>query len=150
MYLQINKVKYNADRENYKYLWEYTNSLIPVFHWYVTNHLYLVYFKYLLVLSVFRFVANEYQRRAIQLLLTIHNIRSTIRWAIPKVILNFSCLHTTLCLLFWSLLFTLKMFYSIGTCPNSCEMIFGITRLGATTFSVKTLSITINKTWHSA
>jgi hypothetical protein len=29
-------------------------------------------------LSVFKFVANEYQRRAIRLLLTIHNIRSAI------------------------------------------------------------------------
>jgi hypothetical protein len=30
-------------------------------------------------LSVFRFVENEYQRRAIQLLSAIHNIRSAIR-----------------------------------------------------------------------
>jgi chemotaxis methyl-accepting protein methylase len=27
-----NMVKYNADR-NYEYLWEFTNSLISVFHW---------------------------------------------------------------------------------------------------------------------
>jgi hypothetical protein len=43
-------------------------------------------------LSVFRFVANEYQWIAIQLLSTIHNIRSAIRWAVTKVILNYSCL----------------------------------------------------------
>ncbi len=41
-------------------------------------------------LSVFGFVANKYQWRAIQLLSTIRNIRSAIRWAIPKVILNYS------------------------------------------------------------
>jgi hypothetical protein len=34
---------------NYKYLQEFTNSLIPVFHWYVTICLYSVYFEYLLV-----------------------------------------------------------------------------------------------------
>jgi hypothetical protein len=41
-------------------------------------------------LLIFRFVANEYQQRAIWLLSTICNIRSAIRWAIPKVILNYS------------------------------------------------------------
>ncbi len=41
-------------------------------------------------ISIFGFIANEYQRRAIWLLLTIHNIWSAIRWAIPKVILNYS------------------------------------------------------------
>ncbi len=46
-------------------------------------------------LSVFRFVANEYQRRAIRLLSIIHNIQSAIQLAIPKVILNYSCLPTT-------------------------------------------------------
>ncbi len=40
-------------------------------------------------LSVFRFVANEYHRRAIWLLSAICNIRSAIRWVIPKVILNY-------------------------------------------------------------
>ncbi len=40
-------------------------------------------------LSVFRWVANEYQRIAIRLLLTIHNIWSAIWWAIMKVILNY-------------------------------------------------------------
>ncbi len=34
---------------NYKYLQEFTNSLIPVFHLYATIHLYLVYFEYILV-----------------------------------------------------------------------------------------------------
>jgi hypothetical protein len=41
-------------------------------------------------LSVFGFVANKYQWRAIWLLLTIHYIWSDIWWAIPKVILNYS------------------------------------------------------------
>ena len=40
-------------------------------------------------LSVFRFIANQYKRRAIQLHLTIRNMRSPIRWAI-EVILNYS------------------------------------------------------------
>jgi hypothetical protein len=35
--------------ENYEYLQEFTNSLIPVFHLYATICLYLVYFEYLLV-----------------------------------------------------------------------------------------------------
>ncbi len=39
----------------------------------------------LLVLS---FIANKYKQIAIQLHLTIHNIRSGIQWAIMKVILN--------------------------------------------------------------
>jgi hypothetical protein len=38
-------------------------------------------------LSVFGFIANEYQQRAIWLLSTIHNIWSAIWWAITKVIL---------------------------------------------------------------
>ncbi len=36
-------------------------------------------------LLVFGFVANEYKWRAIQLHLTIRNIRSAIWWAIVKV-----------------------------------------------------------------
>ncbi len=43
-------------------------------------------------LSVFGFVANEYKWIAIQLLLTICNIQSAIRWAIKNVILNYSLL----------------------------------------------------------
>ncbi len=35
------------------------------------------------------FVANEYKQIAIRLLSTIHNIQSTIRWAIMNVILNY-------------------------------------------------------------
>ncbi len=34
---------------NYEYLWQFTNSCIPVCHWYATIHFYLVYFEYLLV-----------------------------------------------------------------------------------------------------
>ncbi len=55
MYLQINMVKYDADREImniYENLREFTNSLIPVFTdmlLFVTIRLYSVYFKYLLV-----------------------------------------------------------------------------------------------------
>jgi hypothetical protein len=44
-------------------------------------------------LSVFRVIANEYQQRAFRLS-SIHNIWSAIRWAIPKVILNYSRLPT--------------------------------------------------------
>ncbi len=40
--------------------------------------------------AVFGFIANVYKRIAIQLLSTNHNIRSVIRWAITKVILNYS------------------------------------------------------------
>ncbi len=47
-----------------------------------------------IVLSVFRFVSNKYQWRAIWLLLTIRNIRSAIWWSIPKVILNYLRLPT--------------------------------------------------------
>ncbi len=41
-------------------------------------------------LSVFGFIANEYKQRAIQSHLTICNIWSAFRWAITKVILNYS------------------------------------------------------------
>ncbi len=41
-------------------------------------------------LSVFGFVANKYKRITIHSLLTICNIRSGIRWAITKEILNYS------------------------------------------------------------
>ncbi len=40
--------------------------------------------------SAFGFIAKEYQRRAILLLSAIHYIQSAIRWAILKVILNYS------------------------------------------------------------
>ncbi len=41
-------------------------------------------------LSVFGFVANEYQQIALWLLSTIHTIQSAIQWAMTKVILNYS------------------------------------------------------------
>ncbi len=51
-------------------------------------------------LSVLGYIANEHKWIAIQLHLTIHNIRSAIWWAIMKVILNYSPLlifnHTSL------------------------------------------------------
>ncbi len=46
-------------------------------------------------LSVLGFVANEYKQRAMSLHLTICNIRSAIRWAITKVILNYSLLPSS-------------------------------------------------------
>ncbi len=49
-------------------------------------------------LSVFGFIANEYQWRAIQLLSTIHNIRSAIWWAILNLILNYSRILISKCL----------------------------------------------------
>ncbi len=49
MYLQINMVKYDADREITNILREFTNSSIKVFHWYASIRLYSVYFEYVLV-----------------------------------------------------------------------------------------------------
>ncbi len=48
-----------------------------------------------IALSVFGFVANKYKRITIRSLSTIRNIRSGIRWAKPKVILNYSMLTTS-------------------------------------------------------
>ena len=95
MYLQINTVKYNAD-------WEITiiyENLQTVWSQLFTDGYYLFIFGLLQIsidLSVFRFVANEYQWRAIWLLLTICNIQSAIWWAILKVILNYSHLPSSI------------------------------------------------------
>ncbi len=89
MYLQINTVKYNADWE----IMSIYENLQTV--WSQFSLIYLFIFGQLRIsigLLVFGFIANEYQRRAIRLLLTIHIIQSAIRWAILKVILNHSCL----------------------------------------------------------
>ncbi len=64
-------------------------------------------------LSIFGFVANEYQWRAIRLILTIHNIRSAIRWAIPKVILNYLCIPSKYQL---SLSFARRQFGTLDFC----------------------------------
>jgi ABC-type sugar transport system permease subunit len=80
---------------NYKYLWEFTNSFIPVFHWYATYSFIFSLLRISIGLSVFGFIANKYKRIAIQLLSTIRNIQSAIQWAIMKVILNYSLLPTS-------------------------------------------------------
>jgi len=86
VYLQINTVKYDADRE----ITNIYKNLQTVWSLFFTDMLLFGLLRISIGLSVFGFVANEYQRRAIRLLLTIRNIRSAIRWAIPKVILNYS------------------------------------------------------------
>ncbi len=72
---------------NYIYLREFTNSSIPVFHRNAPIHLYSVNFEYLLV---YRYSDNEYQWIAIPLLSTILTMQLAIRWAIMKVIFNYS------------------------------------------------------------
>ncbi len=67
-------------------------------------------------LSVFGFVANKYQRRAIRLLLIICNIWSAIRWAIPKVILNYSRIITSDN---WQFLFL----FAKQTTPNAIDFV---------------------------
>ncbi len=88
MYLQINTVRYDADREitniyeNLKIVW---SQILPICY-------YSFIFGLLQIsigLSVFRFTANEYKLIAIQLFSTICNIQSAIWWAITKVILNY-------------------------------------------------------------
>ncbi len=77
---------------NYEYLREFTNSLIPFFHRYCTFLLIFGLLRISIGLSVFGFVANEYKQITICSLSNIRNIRSGIRWAKPKVILNYSTL----------------------------------------------------------
>ncbi len=90
-------------------------------------------------LSVFGFVANKYKQRAIRLLSTIRNIRSAIRWAILKVILNYlllpsfdhqmslckrKCWYSNNCLNFLSVLChysSLQMFYIYGSYTSNCN-----------------------------
>ncbi len=83
----MNNEKYYADREitnTYEKLiivWSqfFTDKLIFIYIWSNSN-----------IYSIFGFIANKYKQRAIQLHLTICNIRSAIQWAITKVILNYS------------------------------------------------------------
>ncbi len=81
---------------NYEYLREFTNSLIPFFHWFNLIHYSLKFglIQISIGLSVFGFVANEYKRITIRSLSTIRNILSGIQWAIMKVFLNYSLLPT--------------------------------------------------------
>ncbi len=90
--MQINIVKYDANREIVN---TYENLQI-VQSQFFTNKLIFIYihFNLSIGLSVFRFIANTYKQRAIWLHLTICNIRSAIRWAIMKVILNYLLLPT--------------------------------------------------------
>jgi hypothetical protein len=77
VYLQINTVKYNADREITNI---YENlQFDPCFSLICYYSFIFGLLRISIGLSVFRFVANEYQRRAIRLLLTIRNIRLAIR-----------------------------------------------------------------------
>ncbi len=72
MYLQINMVKYNADREIMNI---YKNLQIPICYYSFIFGLLQIFIG----LLVFRFVVNEYQRIAIRLLSTIHTIWSAIQ-----------------------------------------------------------------------
>ncbi len=89
MYLQINMVKYDADRE----IMNSYENLQTVWSQFFTDMLLFVYIRSTSNIHWFigiRICCQEYQRRAIQSLSTIRNIRSAIWWAIPKVILNYS------------------------------------------------------------
>ncbi len=84
MYLQINTVKYDADREItnlYENLKIVQSQFSPICYYsFILGLLWIS-----IGLSVFRFIANEYKWIAIRSLLTIHNIWSGIRWTNPKV-----------------------------------------------------------------
>jgi hypothetical protein len=73
---------------NYEYLWEFTNSLIPVCHRYATIHFYSVFFKYLLVYQYLDSLPTN------TLTFDIHTIRSGIRWTNPSVKNHYSPLST--------------------------------------------------------
>ncbi len=86
---QINMVKYNADQEITN---TYENLQIVQSQFFTDKLLFISIWSnstWSIGLSVFRFVANKYKWIAIWLHLTIRNIRSAIRWAIMKVILNY-------------------------------------------------------------
>ena len=86
--MQINTVKYDADHE----IMNTCENLQIVQSEFFTNKLISFILSLIwisIVLSVFRFVANEYKWLAIQLHSTIRNILSAIQWAITKVILNY-------------------------------------------------------------
>ena len=68
-------VKYNANQE----IMNTYENLQIVQSEFFTNKLIFSLIQISIGLSVFRFVANKYQRRAIWLLSTIGNIRSAIR-----------------------------------------------------------------------
>jgi hypothetical protein len=90
VFLQINTIKYDTD-------WVITNiykNLQIVRTHFCTNMLLFSLLQISIGLSVFGFVANEYKQITIRSVLTIRNIWSGIRWAKPKVILNYSCLPT--------------------------------------------------------
>ncbi len=73
---------------NYQYLGEFTNIFSPILY-------YSLIFSLLQIsigLSVFGFIANEYKQITIRSLSTIRYIQSGIRWAKPKVFLNYSTL----------------------------------------------------------
>ncbi len=87
MYLQINTVKYDADREImkiYKNLWLVRSQIF-------TDMLLFVYIRS--TSNIYRFISIQIhcQRIAIQLLLTISNIQSAIWWVIMKAIFNYLC-----------------------------------------------------------
>ncbi len=89
MYLQINTVKYML-AEKLRIFTRIYKQLDPSFSLICYYSFIFGLLQISIGLSLFRLVANEYQWRAIRLLLTIRNIRSAIRWVIPKVILNYS------------------------------------------------------------
>ncbi len=95
MFLQINVVKYNVDQEITKFTRIY-KWFDPIFSPICYYSLIFALLWISIGLSVFGFVANKYKRITIHSLLTIHNIRSGIQWAITKVILNYLTLPINL------------------------------------------------------
>jgi hypothetical protein len=91
VFVQINTVKYDTD-------WEMTNTyekLQIVWSQFFTDMLLFIYVRS--TSNIYWFIGIQIcckwiPRIAIWLLSTIRNIQSVIRWAIMKVILNYSCL----------------------------------------------------------
>ncbi len=86
MYLQLNMVKYDADQE----ITNIYKNLQTVWSQFFTDMLLFIYIRSTSNIYWFIGIRIHCQRRAIQLLSTICNIRSALGWAIPKVILNYS------------------------------------------------------------
>ena len=108
VFLQINTAKYNVDREITNI---YENLQIVWSHFSLILYYSLIFglLRISIGLSVFGFVANEYKWITICSLSNIHNIRSGIRWAITKGILNYSMLPIND--LRWSLLNFVRKYF---------------------------------------
>ncbi len=127
MFLQINMVKYNADREITNI---YENLQIVGTHFFTDLLPFVNIFGLLQIsigLLVFRFVVNKYKRITIHALLTICNIQSVIWWAITKVILN--CLISSITLKWGNLWILVHFQQNFRFC--SAELEFRVTRFNS-------------------